>query len=347
MAHASCAAAVGPSGGWGIPSMRVPSLGPHWGGVRSVVAVAVLVSMGLVSLLPASTTRGLYPIRLSGASVGVTHPPGPDAPSARAMQAGLSQQTSSIQPQTQMLPGSIAAASAAHSSGSSRSWARQQRVGDQDPDHSWSFVVGTGLGYFASVLYLCSRVSQIHKNYSRKSSEGLALVMFIMAVCANFCTGTGIILRTFTWVELKEQLPWIIGSLGTISLDMVILWQSKAYSKEGAPTGGVLVPGAQHQHHHHRHHHRHHQEDLQLEQQQLLQGDMNGIAAIAAAPARGDGQAAGARPPGEAALGGTQPAAHHRSGLLGRRHAAAAAAGDLSGDGIEVVMPLVGSASRM
>ncbi|WIA31852.1 hypothetical protein OEZ86_002717 [Tetradesmus obliquus] len=74
------------------------------------------------------------------------------------------------------------------------------------------------------------RVSQIYKNYCRQSSEGLALAMFMMAVCANLCTGTGIIMRTFTVRELMEQLPWIIGTLGTISLDMVILWQSLSIS---------------------------------------------------------------------------------------------------------------------
>jgi uncharacterized protein with PQ loop repeat len=114
--------------------------------------------------------------------------------------------------------------------------------------------VGTGLGYVASILYLCSRCSQIHKNYSRKSSEGLAIVMFMMAVCANLCTGTSIILRTFTWVELKEQLPWIIGSLGTISLDMVILWQSRVYSRNAAAAGQHQQQEAA-DHHHHRHHH--------------------------------------------------------------------------------------------
>lgn len=44
---------------------------------------------------------------------------------------------------------------------------------------------GTTLGYCSSVLYLTSRLSQIWKNYKRGSAEGLAISMFLTAICAN------------------------------------------------------------------------------------------------------------------------------------------------------------------
>jgi uncharacterized protein with PQ loop repeat len=273
------------------------------------------------------------------------------------MQSGLQQQQqqqgSSIHLQTLLLLASPAAAStggdssSSNSSGSSssnggsgsKSWARQRRVGDEDEQHDWSFIVGTGLGYVASILYLCSRVSQIHKNYTRKSSEGLALVMFIMAVCANLCTGTSIILRTFTWQELKEQLPWIIGSLGTISLDMIILWQSSVYSKnallllqqqqQGVGSSGDGVPV------HSTRHHRHHQHTAV---------DMPGGTA---GSSRGQPAVAGVSS-GAAVLNGMPLAPHPRGAMIGRRHVvAAAAAGDLVPDGADVVVPLVGSSSHL
>ena len=134
-----------------------------------------------------------------------------------------------------------------------------------------TYILGTSFGYASSVLYLCSRVSQIHKNYSRKSAEGLALAMFMMAACANMCTGTGILLRTFTWEELKEQAPWIIGTLGTISLDMVILWQSQVYGQRkvvaGGEAGGHLPRGDDgNGHHSHRSRHYHVQHEQQQEE---------------------------------------------------------------------------------
>ena len=149
--------------------------------------------------------------------------------------------------------------------------------GDDSGNPPWMVAVGTFLGWVSSVLYLASRVSQIYKNYSRRSAEGLALAMFAMAAAANMCTGAGILLRTFTLQELADQGPWLAGSLGTITLDMVILAQSLKYGNKaqhhagGAPGGGGAGGDAQqqqqhadahhsvhvHPHHHVGHHHPH------------------------------------------------------------------------------------------
>lgn len=96
-------------------------------------------------------------------------------------------------------------------------------------EYDWSLIVGTVLGYISSVLYLMSRVSQICKNAERRSVEGLAITMFVCAMCANSCTGTSMLLRTFNLQELMNQAPWLVGSLGTIALDGVILAQSRVY----------------------------------------------------------------------------------------------------------------------
>jgi uncharacterized protein with PQ loop repeat len=127
--------------------------------------------------------------------------------------------------------------------------------GDSDvkPERDWGYVVGTGIGYVSSVLYLMSRMSQIYKNWSRKSSEGLAIAMFMMAMCANLCTGTSILLRTYDVQQLLEQLPWVIGTLGTISLDCVILSQFVRYSSKGAAAGQAVSNLRHHQAHGQRH----------------------------------------------------------------------------------------------
>jgi uncharacterized protein with PQ loop repeat len=95
-------------------------------------------------------------------------------------------------------------------------------------------VAGTALGYISSFLYILSRVSQIYKNHTRKSVEGLSTAMFSCAVCANICTGSGIILRTFSMQQLMQQVPWIVGSLGTVAGDLVILSQARLYRVGGA-----------------------------------------------------------------------------------------------------------------
>lgn len=264
------------------------------------------------------------------------------------MQAGQQQQGSSIhsEPRPQLGRSHMTGNSDVGSidSSSKHSWARQRRVSMPGAERDWSFIVGTGLGYVASVLYLCSRISQIHKNYSRKSSEGLALVMFIMAVCANLCTGTGILFRTFTLQELQEQLPWIIGSLGTISLDMIILWQSTVYGKDGhqqqQPGGGGEGAAGAHggtRHHHHHHHHDGH------EGQALLHHTAVDGAGDDSSQSAGGGRGQQGATSGAAVLDGIPLAPHHRGGLLGRRHAAAAAGGQVGPVDAAVVAPLSGA----
>ena len=76
-------------------------------------------------------------------------------------------------------------------------------------------------------FYLGSRVSQICKNISRRSAEGLSLAMFGCAICANITYGLGILLRTYSWHYLRASLPWILGSLGTVALDLCIFCQAR------------------------------------------------------------------------------------------------------------------------
>ncbi len=89
-------------------------------------------------------------------------------------------------------------------------------------------LLGAAIGWASSVFYLGSRVSQIYKNFSRKSAEGLSLAMFGCAIAANVTYGLGILLRTYSWHYLRASLPWILGSLGTVALDVCIFCQVTA-----------------------------------------------------------------------------------------------------------------------
>jgi hypothetical protein len=83
------------------------------------------------------------------------------------------------------------------------------------------------LGYCSSALYLTSRLSQICKNQQRGSAEGLAISMFLTAIAANSAYGASILLRSATWPQLRSSLPWLIGSLGTVCLDLTIAVQAR------------------------------------------------------------------------------------------------------------------------
>lgn len=91
---------------------------------------------------------------------------------------------------------------------------------------------GTVIAYCSSVLYLTSRMSQITKNHRRRSAEGLALTMFLCAIAANTLYGLSIVMRSYSLDSLRSSLPWLLGSLGTVVLDMTIFAQAR-------PGGGV------------------------------------------------------------------------------------------------------------
>lgn len=106
------------------------------------------------------------------------------------------------------------------------------KKGLPDPG-SFAYQLGVLLGYASSVLYLLSRVSQIYRNAVRRSAEGLALTMFFVAATANTTYGASILVRAYSREEVVSSLPWLIGSLGTVALDIFILCQAAAFGKPG------------------------------------------------------------------------------------------------------------------
>ena len=49
--------------------------------------------------------------------------------------------------------------------------------------------------------------------------------MFGCAIAANVTYGAGILCRTYSLPSLLASAPWILGSLGTVSLDVIIFLQ--------------------------------------------------------------------------------------------------------------------------
>ena len=86
-------------------------------------------------------------------------------------------------------------------------------------------VAGNCLGYISSFFYLLSRASQIFKNWQRSATEGLSLSMFACTITANLFYGAGIIVRAESWDALAVAAPWLLGSLGTVGLDLTIFAQ--------------------------------------------------------------------------------------------------------------------------
>lgn len=55
--------------------------------------------------------------------------------------------------------------------------------------------------------------------------------------------GTAILLRANGSLEaLHAQAPWVMGSFGTILLDMLILYQARVYARPAAAGGALQQP---------------------------------------------------------------------------------------------------------
>jgi len=97
------------------------------------------------------------------------------------------------------------------------------------------------LGYFSALCYLGARIPQIAKNYRDKSCEGLALLFFLLSLMGNATYGAGILFHSQENEYLLTNLPWLIGSLGTMVEDAIIFIQFRMYSPKKPITSSSPV----------------------------------------------------------------------------------------------------------
>ncbi|KAG9067517.1 hypothetical protein KI688_012300 [Linnemannia hyalina] len=117
--------------------------------------------------------------------------------------------------------------------------------------------LGRIFAWVCTVFYLSSRMPQLWKNFTRKSVQGLSILMFFWAAMGNL-SYTLSILNSKDAVDpetgrkfLLEAVPYVLGSSGTLMFDLSIFFQWLYY------TGRLRVLGLRPKRHHH-HHRRHH-----------------------------------------------------------------------------------------
>jgi solute carrier family 66 (lysosomal lysine-arginine transporter), member 1 len=109
-------------------------------------------------------------------------------------------------------------------------------------------VLGQIFGYLCAVLYLGSRVPQLLLNFRRKSTEGVSLLFFLFACIGNMTY----VMSIFAYSPICNHpghckvgeaasiygryilvnASWIVGSAGTLLLDLAIFWQFFLYKKD-------------------------------------------------------------------------------------------------------------------
>lgn len=99
------------------------------------------------------------------------------------------------------------------------------------PLQSATEILGSVLAWISGLLYFTSRIPQLLENFKRQSVEGLSIALFILTVSANLCYGLAILMR-FPTIDTKfwtSTFPYLIGSMGTLLMDIGIILQSIFY----------------------------------------------------------------------------------------------------------------------
>lgn len=96
---------------------------------------------------------------------------------------------------------------------------------------SWAQKLGALLSWVCTLLYLSSRVPQLYRNWQRKSVEGISPLLFVAAILGNVTYSASIL----TSCEIKDdgflqrEMPFILGSLGTVVFDVCYFYQKRIY----------------------------------------------------------------------------------------------------------------------
>ncbi|KAF8077865.1 CTLH/CRA C-terminal to lish motif domain-containing protein [Lyophyllum atratum] len=97
-------------------------------------------------------------------------------------------------------------------------------------------VIGRMFAWLCTTLYLTSRLPQIWKNFVRKSVEGLSMYLFVFAFLGNVFYVASILSSPKMQLPpaesaafVKESIPYLLGSAGTLVFDITIVAQSFIY----------------------------------------------------------------------------------------------------------------------
>ncbi|KAJ2729481.1 hypothetical protein IW152_005608 [Coemansia sp. BCRC 34962] len=85
------------------------------------------------------------------------------------------------------------------------------------------------LGYISALLFLGARIPQLAKNYRKQSCEGLSIGMFTFSILGNTAFTLSLLLHSLDNDYVLANMPWVIGSTGTLAFDLAIFYQFYVY----------------------------------------------------------------------------------------------------------------------
>lgn len=99
-------------------------------------------------------------------------------------------------------------------------------------------LLGTFLAWACTFVYISSRCPQLYKNWQRKSVDGISPLLFGAALVGNLTYTISILFSClFVYGEktsfIVNELPYILGSSGTVVFDIAYFYQRHLYKESG------------------------------------------------------------------------------------------------------------------
>ena len=136
----------------------------------------------------------------------------------------------------------------------------QLQIKDEIPATSWSEIIGPISSWCSTVLYIGSRMPQIYKNFSRRSTQGLSPALFLAAFFGNFFYSASVMTNPLAWKsyppfglhgwvgpdgsDMKTwrvlAAPFWLGAAGVLVLDAIVGVQFLRFG-EGGVKKSVMV----------------------------------------------------------------------------------------------------------
>lgn len=102
-------------------------------------------------------------------------------------------------------------------------------------------MTGDYLGWVSAAVYLVARVPQIYKNFNTRKVGDLSVYLFALAVLGNVTYAGSILAISMSGDWLRLQAPFLLGSIGTLLFDALLVYQIVSYPKQDKQAKAPLL----------------------------------------------------------------------------------------------------------
>jgi uncharacterized protein with PQ loop repeat len=96
----------------------------------------------------------------------------------------------------------------------------------------YNYEAGTTMGWISSALYVIGRFPQLYLNFTRKTTEGLSVLMYVFTILGNIFYLLSVLTYSLDPDYIDTNMPWIVMIVVTVTMDFIILFQAFYYKKK-------------------------------------------------------------------------------------------------------------------